>query len=267
MNAQTEKGAKDPVVEELDTAIFAFLLVKQRYPILVATATEIDRLRSRSDVRGAGNRAANQIMRDSFDMLVIDLYSVRERLTQKDGLFHLLKQDPARLSPAPSTAPDSDLANLVTAQVRQAATRLDGTDQPATLAMVESLYARFMKDTKPLDEDRNRVRAHRYQQKRDTSDLFIVLPDVQGQIDIVRRYLGDLYLVITHKGHSMDLADSSGHLAEDMADIIVHGSINGACNYYGLPRKTEENPTPWYWYARKETLERATGHPDVCDVR
>lgn len=96
-----------------------------------------------------------------------------------------------------------------------------------------------------------------------TSNLFIVLPDLNGQIDIVRRYLEDLYLV-THNGHSMDLADSSGHLAEEMADIIEHGSINVACNYYGLPRKTGENPTPWYWHARKQTLDNATGHPDVC---
>ena len=262
MTATTDTSIGDPVVDELDTALFAFLLVKQRYPILMATAAEMDRLRGRSDIRRTANDAAIQIMRDSFDMLVIDLYSVRERLT-RNGLFDLLKETPSRLSPTPSTAPDSYLANLVTTQVRQAAIRLNGTDQPATLAMVEALCARFIKDTKPLDEDRNRVRAHRYQQKRDTSNLFIVLPELQGQIDVMRLYLEDLYLVITHNGHSMDLADSSGHLAEDMADIIVHGSINAACNYYGLPRKTKENPTPWYWHAREQTLERATGHPDV----
>lgn len=262
MSATTGMIATDPVVEELDTAIFAFLLVKQRYPILMATAVEMDRLRKRLDIRRTANSAAIQIMRDSFDMLVIDLHSVRERLA-RHGLFDLLKQAPSRLSPTPSTAPDSCLANLVTAQIRQAATRLNGTDQAATLAMVEALCTRFITDTKPLDEDRNRVRAHRYQQKRDTSDLFIALPDLQGQIDIMRRYLEDLYLVITHNGHSMDLADSSAHLAEDMADIIVHGSINEACNYYGLPRKTEENPTPWYWHAREQTLEHPTGHPDV----
>jgi hypothetical protein len=195
-------------------------------------------------------------------MLVIDLYSVRERLT-RNGLFESLKQAPARLSPTPSTAPDAYLANLVTKQIREAATRLNGRDQPSTTATVEALCARFRDDTKPLDDDRNRVRAHRYQQRRDTSDLFIVLPVLQGQIDIVRRYLEDLCLVVTHNGHSTDLADSSGHLAQDMADIIVHGSINSACNYYGLPRKTEQNPTPWYWHAREKTLESATGHPDV----
>jgi len=201
-------------------------------------------------------------MRDSFDMLVIDLYSVRERVS-RHGLFELLKQTPERLSPTPSTISDAYFAALVTAQIRDAAVRLNRTDQPATLATVEALCARFRDDTNALDEDRNRVRAHRFQQKRDTSHLFIVLPDLRQQIDVMRRYLEDLYLVLTHNGHSMDLADESGNLAQDMADVIVHGSINRACNYYGLPKKTEQNPTPWYWHARRETLERPTGHPDV----
>jgi hypothetical protein len=262
VSATTDQSAEDPIVEELETAIFAFLLVKQRYPILMATAAEMDRLRGRSDIRKTANGAAIQIMRDSFDMLVIDLYSVRERLA-RNGLFEMLKRTPERLSPIPSTAPDPYLAHLVTGQIRDAAIRLNGTDQPSTSATVENLCARFRDDTKALDDDRNRVRAHRYQQRRDTSDLFIVLPDLQGQIDVMRRYLEDLYLVITHNGHSMDLADTSGNLAEDMADIIVHGSINAACNYYGLARKTEQNPAPWYWHERQETLKAATGHQDV----
>jgi len=106
------------------------------------------------------------------------------------------------------------------------------------------------------DNDRNRVRAHRYQQRSDTSHLFINLPDLQTQIDVLERYLTDIYLVVTHKGHSMELADISGTLAEDMADIIVHGSINEACNYYGVTNVTAENPTPWYWNGRRETLEK-----------
>jgi hypothetical protein len=259
----TTEIANDPIVEELDAAIFAFLLVKRRYPVLMETAAEMDRLRTRRDIRRTANGAAIQIMRDSFDMLVIDLYSVRERLT-RIGLFDLLKQAPERLSPTPSTAANAYLARIVTTQIREAAIRLNGTDQPSTLETVEALCARFRNDTKPLDEDRNRVRAHRYQQRSDTSDLFIVLPDLQEQIDIMRRYLEDLYLVITHNGHSMDLANSSGHLAQDLADIIVHGSINGACNYYGLAQKTAQNPAPWYWHAREETLKRNTGDADIA---
>jgi hypothetical protein len=139
--------------------------------------------------------------------------------------------------------------------VREAAIRLTGTDKPVTTAVVEALCERFRNETKPLDDDRNRVRAHRYQQRSDTSDLFIVLTDFQGQLDIIRQYLEDLYLVITHNGHSMNLADESGHLAEDMADIIVHGSINAACTYYGMSKVTPENQAPWYRIAREKTLK------------
>ncbi len=251
----TNQIAGDPIVKELDRAIFAFLLVKRRYPVLLGTAAAMEQLRKRRDIRPVPNHAAIQLMRDSFDMLVIDLYSIRESLT-KDGLFGLLRKSPDRLSPTLSTAVDPYLARLVTSSVLKAAKRLNGTDQAATAATVQDLCNRFRRDTAPLDADRNRVRAHRYQQKTDTSKLFIVLPNLQGQIDIVRRYLSDLYLVITHNGHSMDLAQVSGNLAEDMADIIVHGSINEAVNYYGVTRQTSANPTPWYWHARSDTLKK-----------
>lgn len=255
--ARTERIV-DPVVEALDRAIFAFLLVKRRYPILMETSALMEQLRQRSDIRPHPNGAAIQIMRDSFDMLVIDLWSIRESLT-RDGLFDLLKATPERLVATPSTAPSAHLAALVTKQVRRAAMRLNGSISPPTEATVQALCRRFIKDTAPLDADRNRVRAHRYQQKQDTSKLFIVLPDLQKQIDIMTSYLEDLYLVVTHNGHSMDLADESINLAADMADIIVHGSINGACNYYGMAKKTEPDPAPWYWHAREETLKGKTG--------
>jgi hypothetical protein len=68
----------DEIVQQLDREIWAFISVKQRYPILMKTAAEMERLRARQDIRPRSNSAAIQLMRDSFDMLVIDLYSVRE---------------------------------------------------------------------------------------------------------------------------------------------------------------------------------------------
>jgi hypothetical protein len=65
----------EPVVRELERAIRAFMFVRRRYPLLVATAAEMKRLRRRPDIRRAANDAVIQILRDSFDMLVIDLYS------------------------------------------------------------------------------------------------------------------------------------------------------------------------------------------------
>lgn len=60
------------------------------------------------------------------------------------------------------------------------------------------------------------------------------------------------------------MSNSAGpaHVARDLADVIVHGSINEAVNYYGMAKKTEENPVPWYWHAREETLKGPEGEPD-----
>jgi hypothetical protein len=250
----TESDSSDTLVEELRLAIFFFAEVRQRYPLLRTTAAEMERLRKRTDIRQTPNLAAIRIMRDCFDMLVIDLYSIRERLTKKDGVFDILKRDPVRLAPTPSRVANAHLAEIVTVQVHEAASRLNGP-APASLETIEALCRRFRADTEALDDDRNRVRAHRYQQRSDTSPLFIALPDLQTQIDVLERYLKDIYLVVTHNGHSMDLADSSSRLAWDMADIIVHGSINGACNYYGVTKVTDENRTPWYWNCRQASLE------------
>ncbi len=70
------------IVAKLDQAIYAFLIVKRRYPLLMETSAEMECLRKRPDVRPRSNDAAIQIMRDSFDMLVIDLYSIRESMLQ-----------------------------------------------------------------------------------------------------------------------------------------------------------------------------------------
>ncbi len=238
----TAPPAADPIVAKLDRAIFAFLLVKRRYPLLIETAAEMERLRKRSDVRPRSNDAAIQIMRDSFDMLVIDLYSIRESMLARGGVFDLLKDSPERLWPKLSSSPDPHLAAIVSSGVRKVAEELTGTDQPATVAIVKALCAQFRKQTKPLDSDRNRVRAHRYEQESDTSKLFIVLPDLQGQIDIVQRYLHGLYLIVTNIHYSMDMSFAAGpeHLSKDLADVIVHGSINGAVSYYGMAKKTPE---------------------------
>ena len=75
----TDPYADDPIVQKLEDAIWAFLLVKSRYPVLTATARAVDALRARADLRDRSpNGLIFQILRDSFDMLVIDLYSIRE---------------------------------------------------------------------------------------------------------------------------------------------------------------------------------------------
>jgi hypothetical protein len=246
--------APDPLVTALERAIHAFLRVKRRYPILVATSKEMERLKKRSDVRPLSHDALIQIMRDSFDMLVIDLYSIRESLTAKRGLFSLLEAEPHRLWARPSTAAIPFVAHIATKNVGNAVKALTGSRRRATADTVRELCRRFRERTEPLDADRNRVRAHRYQQEKDTSRFFLGLPKLRRQIDFMSLYLRRMYLIVTHSDFSMELAFAGSGVAPDLADIIVHGSINAAVNYYRVVQPTKSNPTPWYWHARRKTL-------------
>jgi len=142
-------------------------------------------IRTLPNDRPYANDAVLQVMRDSFDMLVIDLYSIREMLVMRGGLFALLKEHPERLHVRESSVDNPDLRKIVTGQIREAARWLLQTDEPATTDVVAALCSRFIADTKPLDRDRNQVRAHRFEHPgRDTSKLFIELPALQGRIDV-----------------------------------------------------------------------------------
>lgn len=75
---------------------------------------------------------------------------------------------------------------------------------------------------------------------------------MQNQLDIVERLLSDLYLVLTRNSYRLELRFQADikRTSGDLADLMVHGSINEAVNAYGVARKTDDNPKPWY-YARR----------------
>lgn len=252
----TEPKDDDELVLALTRAISAFLRVKRRYPLLLETSNEIERLRKRRDVVPIAHDAMVQIMRDSFDMLVIDLYSIRESLVRDRGVFDLLKRHPQRLWPRPSSHPAPRIALMVTKQVRSAVRSIVGSLRRATPEMVADACTRFRHATAPLDHDRNRVRAHRYQQKVDTSKFFIPLPHLQTQIRLLERYLSKLYLIVTHGQFSMTHSFlRAGSLPRDIADIVVHGSINAAATYYGVTKRKSDTSPLWYSEARAMTLK------------
>jgi hypothetical protein len=250
----------DPVVSTLEKAIHLFLQVKGRYPLLLATSRELERIRTLPNDRPFANDAVLQVLRDSFDMLIIDLYSIRQWLAKDkiSGLFQLLKMNPERLHVRQPSTPHPDLKAIVTAQVREAARWLTETDEPANALTVVAMCKRFLLATEPIDRDRNWVRAHRFEhQERDTSAAFIELPDLQEQITIMERYLHDLYLLITHGGFHMDLPlGNEQEFADDFSDLIVHGSISSAMSYYEKAGPSENPPPQWYWLARRQALER-----------
>ncbi|WP_147443680.1 hypothetical protein [Corallococcus sicarius] len=270
----------------LDEAIEAYVVTKRRYPLLRAIAQELDKVMGQLSAKKTSRRrvriwndAVLQLARDSFDMFVIDLFSIRERLVRR-GLLHLLEKDCARLKRCDpseiSTRPaiisgniggPEDYARiqaevqqhhreLVTQSINGALDGLIPGEYPVTPQGVQTLVKRFMKETEPLERDRNRVRAHRYERHFDVQH-FQSLDDLQSQLDIFERLLGDLYLVLTRNSFifRLDFHASTEGTAQDLADIMVHGSINSAVNAYRVARKTNKNPVPWYYFHREKFFE------------
>jgi len=271
-----------PLSSALENAVWAFTLVRRRYPLLMETAAELERVRKHTEAKGH-NDGLMQIMRDSFDMLVIDLFSIRESLVERGGLLDLIREAPGvlrRRAPdefQPTTTgaglSDEDRERLLPELRREEQERyardintaidsLVGPSETPTADDVQNLIAQFRRNTELLDRDRNRVRAHRYQRgNRDTTHLFIALPDLASQIDVVQRLLADLYLIVHNGSFAMAMTfacDPTG-TAESLADLLVHGTINRATLAYGAvaSEPTETDQRPWYWAKREAAVRDA----------
>lgn len=271
-----------PIFEALENAIWAFARVRRRYPLLVDTAAELDRVRAHFKPP-THNDGLMQVMRDSFDMLVIDLFSIRESLVERGGLLNLVRDRPEYLRrrtpdefkpPSITIVGVSDEARerfLPEAQrqaqqryardINKAIERLVGPSDPVTAADVVAWIARFRAETEALDSDRNRVRAHRYQRgSKDTNHLFIPLSDLAAQIAAVQHLLSDLYLIFHNGTFSLEMSfecDPVG-TAESLADLLVHGTINRATLAYGVvpEQASTHDREPWYWAKREAVMPR-----------
>lgn len=258
----------EPSVEKmLDDAVWAFVLVRRRYPLLVATLDELERLEARFPDHHA-NDGVLRLVHDSFDMLVIDLCSVREGLVSSKGLLNGLRRDQQAVrrrvpsefrTSVDGRAIDDFLARRIAADINAAIDRLFGASDPVTEQDVLQLIARFRADTKSIYLDRNKVRAHRYEPgARDWARCFIPLRGLEAEIETLEKYLKDLHLAITSGSFAMDLNfDASPQAAgQDLADIIIHGSINCATLAYGMAGEASgpDAPAPWYWAKRQVAL-------------
>ena len=274
---------KDPfssaIGKAIDDAVWAFTAVRRRYPLLMKTSAELERIRGRFTYK-FHNDGLMQILRDSFDMLVIDLFSIRESLVERGGVLDQVRENPSHLrrrtsdefEPDPITVlgasparrdelmPELQEASRrrIAMDINSAIERLVGSADPVTTAEVDDLIKRLRSETEPLDGDRNRVRAHRYQRGHGDPKFFIDLPDLAGQIDVLDRYLKNLHLALTEYGTSTSTSFmyATGTTHEDLADVLVHGSINRATLAYGLAsdKPVADDPTPWYWAKRKSAL-------------
>jgi hypothetical protein len=129
---------------------------------------------------------------------------------------------------------------------------------PVTAEHVKALIKRFLRDTEPTLLDRNKARAHRYEEKpAAAAQHFQTLEQVQQQVEIFGRYLHAMCLILTGGSYAMDSPGFRWNLeatAQDLADLIVIGSINDAVVRYGVVTD-ERDMTMRYWFKRKKFLD------------
>jgi len=281
----TDPGIHDPdLIKVVNDNLITLLDIKTRLPFLRALAKELVRVGLGKPIR---NDILLRVVNDSFDVLVIDLASLREGMTKGDqGIFSRLREDPSSLRRfAPEefdpkvhlvAGADEGVRDVIAEHVRRqiadglnaALDRLFPEGPPVTETHVNGLITRFRKDTEPTDRDRNRARAHRHERSFDLTHRQD-LDQVEQQVKVFDRYLSDLYLILTKSQHHMHLETEANveDAANDMADLLIHGSINYATLEFGVVRRDPPEQDRYYWLRRREYYARETASSDVAVPR
>lgn len=280
------------IATEIDGMIHALSRTQRRYPFLRAVAAELDRLqdvrntelepRHRDRIR---NDAVLQLVRDSFDLLVIDLASLREGLTESRGLLRRLSQHPSllrRLRPEEVVATPSVIIGdgdrqegerIMFALQRELVVRADsetfqrlfpGAGDAVTADDVNALRNRFLAATLPVDRDRNHVRAHRFEYRpSDPRRHFLPLEQLGAQIEVFEDLLVNLALVVAQKSYDTTASFQADDVrtAEDLSDLMVFGSINDAVNRLVHLERTPDGKAPSYYARREQYLAGTLAQP------
>jgi hypothetical protein len=267
MSTSSPSPLRSELGEAVAEAIRHLLVVKGRLPVLRALVQELPKVGQLAGGDGGGypilNGSALQMARDSFDMLVIDLASLREGAAERGGAFDRIRShpeafrrfspddfDPTRIHILGDPAPDEEawlrgeLMKEHVARANEILVRVFPEGEPVTRGHVDDLIRRFRRDTVITDRDRNRVRAHRYEEaSKDAHHLAQTLTDVESQIRVFETYFNELYFSLTAGWFLMRPVGSPNpeRTAQDLADIIVLGSINRAVVHYGVADATARN--------------------------
>ncbi len=233
--AATDSSKGDEVDALLKKGINDLLNIKGRLPLHKAIIDEVQRVGV--ETGDPVNDAVLQLVRDGFDMLVIDLASLREGLVARYGLLNKLNTCLPRLGRFTVEGLDREgipyLEEERSAPEWQRERSADDRNKvfdrlfPACSLVTEEhvtdLIKRFRKDTHPTDRDRNEVRAHRFEtpnaQWRQTLEM------VEKQIAVFERYFNDLAFVLTLTHYCMDplIYANPNQTAKDLVSLIMLG--------------------------------------------
>lgn len=245
-----------PLVRLVMESITHLRRIKARLPFLMAVATEARRASPHDG--SVRNDIVVRMFHDSSDMLVIDLCSLRESVTTRGGMFLCLCQHNHRLR----RFRDRDIQ--VEGWLEHERSRIieswnehfdflfpDGA--PSTHAHIDALIQRFLTATEATELDRNKARAHRYEEDPSVAAQHVqTFEGVQAQIQVFDRYFHSMLWVLTGADYEMEtpfFGSDEQETARDIVDIVFNGSIDDATVNYGMA--PEHDMTRRYGFQRE----------------
>jgi hypothetical protein len=257
-------NAVDPEIEEqLEKCRWAVYHAQHRYGLLIGTYRRVNLLQGHFPGKQVYNSTAVQPFFDSFDMLVIDLCSAAKAwLDEKGGLFKLLSEKPEVLRRrSEDDFGGGDKGRTIAKGVNAVIAEIFPDGDPGNEA-VKDWGRRFDAATKRVRDDRNKVRAHRYEQVRVTAPLSTYAAPLEEYEKHVTYFTEHVYQAsMAIKAISFDRNE-----AADLADLIFHGSIDGAVWAYRLvSRATSKEPPPRYEDLRDSALGLLERDPGLYD--
>ena len=259
----------DPLPRLIAAYIHHLRVIERRLPFLQRVVSEAKLMAG--EAPPARNDIVTRMFLDSCDMLVIDLCSLRERVATK-GLFthlHRYTSTLRRFKPGDFDVEwmriDEWSAESQEHQLAEERQRLADTSNAhfdflfpgvtvVSHAEVGALIDRFLVATRPTQLDRNKARAHRYEERPENAARHAqTLDQIDEQLRVFERYFHSLFWVATACDYPMDypafFADEA-ETARDIADLVVLGSIGEAVMRYGVMAKGDEDS--FYWKKRAD---------------
>jgi hypothetical protein len=246
--ASADAGIDSDIDNQLKRCRFAAYHTQQRYGLLVGTMARLRQLQGCFPQKQVYNSIALQPFRDSFDMLVIDLCSAAKAwLDDKSGLFKRLTQQPELLRRR--TAEDfggGHFGETVVEGVNAAIAKLVPDEDPVGSAGIKLLSERFRIAMERVVNDRNKVRAHRYEQIRgavDAKTYQVSLEEYEAHVAYLIDHILQACLAINATAFDTEIKVPHDEVA-DLADVIFHGSISGATWTYRTVCKAAKKQHP-----------------------
>jgi hypothetical protein len=208
------------------------------------------------------NHAVYRLAVDSYEMLVIDLASFFRGLLGKGGPgLTQLNNHLAKLTPGKNPTPkleagdewkDSDLDTVEYECRRQAFAGLfpECTRRKPRQEDVQKLKDRLDTLSNDCRQLRDTVHAHKYERGEKTTTLQrLQLAKVEELLDDAEKVVNGLRLLGMKSTFGYPRSPDDTETAQDLRDIMLHGSINAFCIKLGIGNGKQD---PWYWQRRRD---------------